>query len=233
MEPIRELRKICQSGKHRSLYMAMFIRKFSIYFTWFLLHMPISANQISLLMILMGIIGGVFLALGGYVNGLTGMLFLQFFLVFDCVDGEVARYKNQSSLKGKYLDLIANDITHVSMFLGLTIGMLDSNYKVFNILLSHNHVILVFGLSAMIFPLLSKVAFYYAKEVRDDFVVLWKGAEKNVIARAVGFSIFPVNLIVIMTTCAIFNLLHFALISYGVIFPLCWIILLIMRFKKL
>lgn len=239
MESIKELRKICQKPvvAENGWYVRFFVRKVSIHFTWIFLNTPISANQISLLMILMGVAGGFFFALGGYTNGQIGVLFLQLFLVLDCVDGEVARYKNQSSLKGKYLDLIANDIVHVAMFSGLTMGMLNSNYKVPTTFLLHDNLILVCGLSTIISPLLYKIAVYYANEVCGKFIVLSdslltnkKGVPLKSFLRGV---LYPTSIINITTIGAIFNLLPFVLIGYGIILPLWWILSTIFRFKTI
>lgn len=239
MESISELRKICQEPviTVNSWYTRYFTRRVSIYFTKVFLHLPINANQISLLMILMGIIGGVFLALGGYVNGLIGMLFLQLFLIFDCVDGEVARYKNQPSLKGKYLDSIANDIVHVFMFSCLTIGMLNSNYKVPTPFLSHDNVIIVCGLSAITSPLLYKIAVYYVKEIRGEFILLSDSVLKNEkcapLKSFLRSILHPINVINTTSMCAVFNLLPFVLIGYGIIFPSSCVLSLILRSRNL
>lgn len=240
MKSIKEIRKICQPSSvldDESFWSKFFLRHISIYFTKLFLYLPTTANQISLLMILMGITGGFFLALGGYINGLICALFLQLFLTFDCVDGEIARYKDQSSLKGKYLDLIANDIVHASIFLGLTIGMFNSNYKIFNIFLSYNNLIFIFGISAVIFPFLHKIAVFYEKEICGESIILSEVVLKNKKSKRLksflNALIFPTSIINITSVCAVFNLLPFMLFGYGIIFPFLFIISINMRYKRM
>ena len=65
VESIEELRKICQRRDVRyQNAVEKFSRKFSIYFTKLLLCTGITANQVTLLNILIGMIAGVFLAYG-------------------------------------------------------------------------------------------------------------------------------------------------------------------------
>jgi len=123
------------------------------------------------------------------------------------------------------------------MFSGLTIGMLNSNYKVPTTFLSHDNVILVCGLSAIISPLLYKIAVYYASEVCGKFTVLSdslltnkKGVPLKSFLRAV---LYPTSIINIATIGAVFNLLPFVLIGYGIILSLWWILSIIFRFKTI
>ena len=85
MKSIKELRNICQkpvvAGNH--WYLRYVIRIISIYFTKLFLHTPIGPNQISLLMIFIGVAGGVFFALGTYISGLIGVICLKSFLIVD------------------------------------------------------------------------------------------------------------------------------------------------------
>ncbi|PKL49856.1 MAG: hypothetical protein CVV39_02195 [Planctomycetes bacterium HGW-Planctomycetes-1] len=235
MQSIEEIRKVCQEPviAENGWYIRNFVRRVSIYFTMFFLCTPVSANRITLLAIFMGIIAGGFLSIGGYANGLIGVLFLQLFLIFDCADGEIARYKNQGSLRGKYLDLIANDIVLVAIFLGLSIRMLNSNYRVPITFLSHNNVIFVFGLSAIVSHLLYKLSVYYAQEISGKSVVLtdlFLTGKKNMPLKSF-LQALPhlVSIINITTIGAIFNLLPYVLIGYGIILPLWWIVSTILR----
>lgn len=239
MESISELRRICQRPVigENGWYVRYFVRKISIYFTKMFLYTPINAHQISLLMTLIGIVGGVFFALGMYINGLIGAMFLQLFLIFDCTDGEVARYRKQSSRKGKYLDYIANDIVHVAMFSGLTVGTLNGRYSLPAFLSSHGSIIILCGIGAITSPLLYKIAVYHAKELCGEFIVLsdsFLAHKKEAFLKSFLQSIiYPITIINIATVCAVFGLLPFVLIAYGTILPLSWILSTALRFRNL
>ncbi len=124
MESIAELRKkVAKSSKsHYAPRHDMVVRRISIYLTWLLLHTPISANGVTLLQILIGVAGGVLLMSADYAVNFAGILLLQLGYVLDCSDGEVARYRNQSSVRGVFLDLIGHEVVIPLMYMGLAIG---------------------------------------------------------------------------------------------------------------
>ncbi len=101
-----------------SLYVKL-LRPFSIRLTWLLVRTPITANQVTGLQFILGIIGAI---LFGYRKFVLGAVFLQFGYILDLCDGEVARWKKQQSNAGNYLDLICHRIVTPAMFFGLGIG---------------------------------------------------------------------------------------------------------------
>jgi len=237
---IKEIRNKYQYSSSDTWYARIVCRKFSAYFTWLFLHTPIIPNQLTSLMILMGIIGGIFLGMDGYLNGLIGALFFQLFLILDCVDGEVARAKKIFSAKGKFLDYIANDIIFISIFSGLIFRIFNRDYKIFDFSLFHNPLVVIFGLSAVVFFLLSKISSYYAKELdlglsfKDKFS---KVDSINAKIKLIMFHIIknlnsPPTVIVIVTLGAIFNLFYFILFFYGIFSPLYWLASLIIRLRS-
>ena len=118
MKPtIRNLKFYCKKID-KSRY-AKLLRPISIRLTWLLVRTPVSANQVTILQVIVGIIGAVLL---GYGQFILGAVFLQFGYILDLCDGEVARWKHQESKAGNYLDLIGHRIVTPAMFFGLGIG---------------------------------------------------------------------------------------------------------------
>jgi phosphatidylglycerophosphate synthase len=70
---------------------------------------------------------GVFLALGGYWNMLTGAVLSWFSSILDGCDGEVARLKLQESAFGCWLETICDNLYYLFTFSGLTIGLVRSS----------------------------------------------------------------------------------------------------------
>ena len=125
VESIAELRRICQSidkKKGKLPLSVVFARKFSIYFTKLLLYTKITANQVTLLCIIIGVLGALVIAVGSPLMIFVGALLLELFYIFDHVDGEVARYRGTSSTTGVYLDFIGHYIVHPAMFVCLAYG---------------------------------------------------------------------------------------------------------------
>lgn len=145
MESIKELREITQREKlenrERPWGYRLFQRGPSIFLTWFFVHTPITPNTITLLSILSGV-GGAYLLLYPDWNVKLIALFLFYFnLLLDRVDGEVARYKQQFSLKGIYLDELNHYIIPPLFFLSLAWGIKD-------ITVYHESLILLAGIWA-------------------------------------------------------------------------------------
>ena len=67
------------------------LRKISIRFTSVLVERNVSPNTVTLLSLLVGFIAAYVAAQGSYLAG-GSLLLLS--LILDCVDGEIARYKN-------------------------------------------------------------------------------------------------------------------------------------------
>lgn len=113
--PIKELEAICggegrgydEPATFRIAY-ARLVRKLSIRITWVLLHTRVSANQVTVLGILIGLCGAALLtqnSVWAFVGGVAG---LQLSFVIDFSDGEVARYRGGSDAGGAYLDWIGH-----------------------------------------------------------------------------------------------------------------------------
>jgi len=112
-ENIKELRDICQKpvihSEGESWYGLYFSRKISIYITYAIVKWTkLSANNITLLFIIFGVIGDCFIASGYKGFAFWGTILLNLWLILDAVDGEVARYRKKSSLFGIYLDSLGH-----------------------------------------------------------------------------------------------------------------------------
>ena len=117
---LENLRKKTQKEYEPEPYAKYIVRPISILFTWVFVRTPLSANQVTILQEILGIVGAVFLAYGKFV---WGVVFLQLGYIMDCSDGEVARWKNQSSESGRFLDLIGHMVVIPFYFFGLGVGL--------------------------------------------------------------------------------------------------------------
>jgi phosphatidylglycerophosphate synthase len=86
----------------------IFSRYISIYLTWIFVKLGFSANIVSGIMILTGLTGVALLLPHISWLNILGFILVVFFEVLDCCDGEVARWKKESSIKGFYLDGISH-----------------------------------------------------------------------------------------------------------------------------
>jgi 1L-myo-inositol 1-phosphate cytidylyltransferase / CDP-L-myo-inositol myo-inositolphosphotransferase len=81
-----------------------------------LLKTPITPNQITIAVTVLGVVSGLYLAQPGYWPKVTGAF-------LDGCDGEVARAKKMTSRLGGWLDLWGDNIVHVAVFYGLSVGL--------------------------------------------------------------------------------------------------------------
>ena len=132
VESIRELREICykDSKGRRPLYMEWVTMKFSIYVTKLLLYTPIRADQVTIGMVLLAILGSIFMAFGSLNYMFIGILIIHFTVVLDNVNGEVARYRKEGSMMGTFLEQYYHEVSVPLIFFSLGFGIfLTTGYK--------------------------------------------------------------------------------------------------------
>lgn len=100
---------------------AHYLRRLSVYVTALLVRTPISANGVTVLMIVAGFLAGPALLLPGLWGPLVAVLLTQLQMLLDCSDGEVARWRRASSPRGVFLDQVGHFIAEgsIGLFLGL------------------------------------------------------------------------------------------------------------------
>lgn len=116
---IKKLRKITQ-GHLKTFWPDRLI---SIYFTKLFLHLKISANAATLIDLILGVIGLIIMSIGGKFCIFLGSVFMILFIIFDCVDGEIARYNKTVSLRSYYLEGLCHPIMHPLKFMALGLGL--------------------------------------------------------------------------------------------------------------
>ena len=82
-----------------------------------------TANAVTLLNTVVGLIGAYLLFVGGYLFQVLGSLLFLCSVILDGVDGEVARLTLQESTFGHYLDVICDNVVHVAVFVGIAFGL--------------------------------------------------------------------------------------------------------------
>lgn len=124
---ILALRKVLQKSKtEQSAWGWLFTRRISIYVTLLLSHTLVTPNQLTFVWILMGIAAGLLWTIGSHLCFMIGAILFQLMYLFDCVDGELARYKNMTSPRGAYLDFVGHYFTGFAMIVGAGLGLTKS-----------------------------------------------------------------------------------------------------------
>jgi phosphatidylglycerophosphate synthase len=106
------------SGEHWAgrLYM----RRLSPYATrLMLLRTPLTPNAVTWLMIVAGLAAAGVLTLPGVLPAVGALLLIQLQLLFDCSDGELARWLERRSPVGVYLDRLGHYLTETALPIAL------------------------------------------------------------------------------------------------------------------
>jgi len=127
--------RLAQPAPMSEGYIGLLYRQFSLPVTWLLVQTPVSANQISVLWLILGLLGVALLASGNYLLAIAGALLLQLVAVLDRVDGEVARYKHSQSMLGLFWDLAGHIFIKSFLFIGISLGVYRSHPDITVILL--------------------------------------------------------------------------------------------------
>jgi len=138
MESIKELRKICQESRlwADTLHGRYICRPLSIYITRLVLFTSLTANHVTMIFFAAGVIASILFLSGSIGLNFLASLILQLWYLLDHVDGEVARYRNTTSLVGIFMDEMVHYIVHPLIFICIGIGQFLVNQNVIFIMLS-------------------------------------------------------------------------------------------------
>lgn len=99
-----------------------FNRKCSKWITKWILGTSLTPNAVTVVATVIGLFAAAAFATGGYAAGIIGALLFQLSAILDCCDGEVARLKFQESRFGQQLDVVLDNVVHMSVFAGMAWG---------------------------------------------------------------------------------------------------------------
>jgi phosphatidylglycerophosphate synthase len=97
----------------------LYMRKLSPYATIVFARLGWSPNAVTVCFMLAGVAAGVLTAVPGLAAAVGVFLLIQLYLLFDCSDGELARYTGRFSAAGVYLDRMGHYIAEALLLAGL------------------------------------------------------------------------------------------------------------------
>ncbi|TAL44589.1 MAG: CDP-alcohol phosphatidyltransferase family protein [Salinibacterium sp.] len=100
---------------------SLYLRDISPYLTWMLLKTSISANGVTGLMILVGWSTAASLLIPGVAGAGLALVLGQMQMLVDCCDGEVARWRDDRSPAGVFLDKVGHYSTEA--FIPVALGI--------------------------------------------------------------------------------------------------------------
>jgi phosphatidylglycerophosphate synthase len=130
---IAELRTVCQppsvTGRSNAEHWVadLYLRRISPFLTRLLLKTPISANGVTYLMIITGVSISFALQLTGWAGLVLALFLSQLQMLWDCCDGEIARWRNTQSPKGVFLDRVGHYLTEALIPIALANRIREDN----------------------------------------------------------------------------------------------------------
>ena len=138
-----------------------------LYITKPLLKTNITPNQITIFWLILQFIGSCFMLIGTYKYNVVGILLFTLAMLFDYVDGQIARIKKISTYKGIFLEELGIYFGSPIFFLFFSIGIAKASGNLSYILL---------GIISCLSILYSKLAVVnplsYSKEKREKLLEL-------------------------------------------------------------
>lgn len=101
------------------------MREISLRITRVLVNTKVTPNQLTYVMTLAGVLAAPALLVPGIWGAVLGVVAVQLYLLLDCVDGEVARWKKQFSLSGVYLDRVGAYLCDAAVLVGFGLRAAD------------------------------------------------------------------------------------------------------------
>ncbi len=88
-----------------------------------LVHTPVTPNQVTLACMVIGLSAAWFFSTGSHQDAILAAGLFVICTIVDCVDGDIARALFKESRLGKWLDITADQVVHVSLFVAIAVGL--------------------------------------------------------------------------------------------------------------
>jgi len=129
-----------------------------------LLNTKITPNQVTVVSLIIGIAGGILL-LNNHISPIYSAFLIYLALILDCVDGGLARNRDQASLSGRILDGLVdylNTTCYFIVMIGFSLENLGEN---------HSLIIWLLGIGATLSTLVHSVLYDYYKNLYIAFAI--------------------------------------------------------------
>lgn len=110
------------SYKDTDLKVAQWNRRISLPISVALMRTPLTANQLSIVLVAVGFYAAWLFSIGRYWPGVLAAFLSLAASILDGCDGEIARLKYQESALGCWIETVGDYSYYVAIFVGLTVG---------------------------------------------------------------------------------------------------------------
>lgn len=115
-----------KKNSNSSWWVKLWVRRVSFFFTYFFINIGFTPNAVSVFSIFIVLGACICFAIPNTIYVAIAVILMNFWLVLDCVDGNIARCKNVKTIYGEFVDDIGGYFTVA--FVYLAIGICAYNF---------------------------------------------------------------------------------------------------------
>ncbi|MBQ7352545.1 MAG: CDP-alcohol phosphatidyltransferase family protein [Clostridia bacterium] len=155
-----------------SIWVRLLIRKISFPFTYAFINTGWSANMVSLLSWVVIFAGACLFCIPNFWCMLVGVVLTNFWLVLDCVDGNIARVKKQKSFMGDFYDAIAGYGPFAFTTIGLGMAAYHTSFLV-------THIGEQYRFLFILIAAIGAISNIYTRLIHQKYLVCYFAAKKE------------------------------------------------------
>lgn len=186
------------------------LRPLSFPLTWIFLRLGFSANQVSYLSVFISLLAAVLMWSGDRLLVILGAVLYNFWALLDCVDGNVARVRDDCSKYGEFADSIGGYSAYAFVFLAIGVAA-DRTKALLPVYLDDIDFVFV-GAIASIANLTMRLIYHQFQRVSGKQIMVQASFER-VIDANLGITGLLMPFVLIG---AISNQLHWLVIFYAI-----------------
>ena len=215
-----------KKNSNSSWWVKLWVRKASFFFTFIFINLGFSPNGVSIISIFVTLLACAFFMVPFKWAIIAAVVLINFWLVLDCVDGNIARCRKVKTVYGEFVDDIGGYFTVA--FVYLAIGVTSYNFGGFLFEKNNMWMIILGGVSSVC-DILARLIHKDYEHFTDKTLTEEERKEKNshesyevtdkkslsYIRRRVGKEVGISGLFMLLTIiCAIFNAYDLMTIFY-------------------
>jgi len=122
-----EYKKSLKLLEVEELFDLLVYRPLAFLFVKGIVHTRVTPNQLTLVSMILGFLGGAMYAAGNATAYAAGAILYLLYNVVDCSDGQLARLTNRGSAIGRILDGLADYVAAISAYVGIGLGFANNS----------------------------------------------------------------------------------------------------------
>lgn len=110
-----------KKNSNSSWWVKLWVRKTSFLFTYIFINLGFTSNMVSLLSIIITLLACISFGISSKLGIYIGVFFINFWLILDCVDGNIARCKKNKTVYGEFIDDMSGYFTTAFIYFSISI----------------------------------------------------------------------------------------------------------------